>query len=219
MRSSLKNPSHRRTEVSAAAQKPLCDWAALAPSPPGWLAAAVLQQPPGEALDNRSLRRDTGWRQRRSPTFAAPSRRGLPGGPWALVGHALTPPAPPHRRPRHGTEPGPRSGLRCPSGPGSGSERAVQRCLHQFAEHLGGCSGVAAAAARRPPAIGVGGRLGRRPIGCRWRVAAVAEGNSATWQLGNLATRQLETRRVLRRLSRKVPLRQMRRWLQAPWRC
>jgi hypothetical protein len=41
-----KNPLHRRAALSDSADRPFCDWAALAPPPLSWLAAEVFQRTP-----------------------------------------------------------------------------------------------------------------------------------------------------------------------------
>jgi hypothetical protein len=48
----LNNPWHRRGGPSGGAEKPVCGWAALAPPPPGGLAAEVFQPTPMSSLKN-----------------------------------------------------------------------------------------------------------------------------------------------------------------------
>jgi hypothetical protein len=78
---SLKNPAHRETGVSGAGEKPLCSWAALAPTRPG--------RPTAEVFVRRT---SSGFAETVHPTWEAPRtvctepgpRQGEPSGPSPL---------------------------------------------------------------------------------------------------------------------------------------
>jgi hypothetical protein len=53
IRSVQKKPSHRRAALSDGADRSFCDWAALAPPPLSWLAAAVFQRTLRSRLSSR----------------------------------------------------------------------------------------------------------------------------------------------------------------------
>jgi hypothetical protein len=86
----LKNPSHRRTEVSNAAKKPLCDWGELASTPLSWIAAEVVPQAPASSLEHRVAACPSRPAARRRRCLPPTARRRGRRGP---AGQAPPPPA------------------------------------------------------------------------------------------------------------------------------